>query len=180
MSSGRESRYRGPRAAQMVSLIYKPRLRMSADGGPGWCSGPSYDPVTVVTRVQIPPRALSVPQTHFSKPGWCSGPSYDPVTVVTRVQIPPRAYFSMNYSLSAESRLGAAVILVNTPKGIEPDDEREKRATSARFKSRLGRFSDFNSSSEASRRQATASDICERWQIGFEPRSEASDSEQSD
>ena len=26
---------------------------------PGWCSGPSYDPVTVVTRVQIPPRALS-------------------------------------------------------------------------------------------------------------------------
>lgn len=53
-------------------------------------------------------------------PGWCSGPSYDPVTVVTRVQIPPRAYFSMNYSLSAESRLGAAVILVNTPKGIEP------------------------------------------------------------
>ena len=24
---------------------------------PGWCSGPSYDPVTVVTRVQIPPRA---------------------------------------------------------------------------------------------------------------------------
>ena len=86
----------------------------------------------------------------------------------------------MNYSLSAESRLGAAVILVNTPKGIEPDDEREKRATSARFKSRLGRFSDFNSSSEASRRQATASDICERWQIGFEPRSEASDSEQSD
>ncbi len=42
----------------------------------------------------------------------------------------------MNYSLSAESRLGAAVILVNTPKGIEPDDEREKRATSARFKSR--------------------------------------------
>ena len=25
---------------------------------PGWCSGPSYDPVTVVTRVQIPPRAL--------------------------------------------------------------------------------------------------------------------------
>ena len=25
---------------------------------PGWCSGRSYDPVTVVTRVQIPPRAL--------------------------------------------------------------------------------------------------------------------------
>ncbi len=25
---------------------------------PGWCSGPSYDPVTVVTRVQIPPRAF--------------------------------------------------------------------------------------------------------------------------
>ena len=24
---------------------------------PGWCSGPSYDPVTVVTRVQIPLRA---------------------------------------------------------------------------------------------------------------------------
>gem|GEM_PF-6740180 len=25
---------------------------------PGWCSGLSYDPVTVVTRVQIPLRAL--------------------------------------------------------------------------------------------------------------------------
>jgi hypothetical protein len=25
---------------------------------PGWCSGPSYNPVTVVTRVQIPLRAL--------------------------------------------------------------------------------------------------------------------------
>ena len=31
---------------------------------PGWCSGPSYDPVTVVTRVQIPLRAfLSTPTT---------------------------------------------------------------------------------------------------------------------
>ena len=28
---------------------------------PGWCSGPSYDPVTVVTRVQIPLRALRFP-----------------------------------------------------------------------------------------------------------------------
>ena len=32
---------------------------------PGWCSGPSYDPVTVVTRVQIPPRALSRSQRRL-------------------------------------------------------------------------------------------------------------------
>ncbi len=59
---------------------------------PGWCSGPSYDPVTVVTRVQIPLRASPRFGVCRCLPGWCSGPSYDPVTVVTRVQIPLRAY----------------------------------------------------------------------------------------
>jgi hypothetical protein len=59
---------------------------------PGWCSGPSYDPVTVVTRVQIPLRASPRSGRCRCLPGWCSGPSYDPVTVVTRVQIPLRAF----------------------------------------------------------------------------------------
>lgn len=78
----------------------------------------------------------------------------------------------MNYSLSAESRLGAAVILVNTPKGIEPDDEREKRATSARFKSRLGRFSERYKPSDASCRVA-APTCCNRQTEGFESGSDA-------
>ena len=69
---------------------------------PGWCSGPSYDPVTVVTRVQIPLRASPRFGVCRCLPGWCSGPSYDPVTVVTRVQIPLRA-FSTNNSSSVSS-----------------------------------------------------------------------------
>ena len=34
---------------------------------PGWCSGPSYDPVTVVTRVQIPLRAFSAVATTIEE-----------------------------------------------------------------------------------------------------------------
>ena len=38
---------------------------------PGWCSGPSYNPVTVVTRVQIPLRAFSRIQLH-ERPACCA------------------------------------------------------------------------------------------------------------
>ena len=38
---------------------------------PGWCSGPSYDPVTVVTRVQIPLRAFSDFTTTSNRASGC-------------------------------------------------------------------------------------------------------------
>ncbi len=85
---------------------------------PGWCSGPSYDPVTVVTRVQIPLRASPRFGVCRCLPGWCSGPSYDPVTVVTRVQIPLRA-FSTNNSASAASRSSETLA-----QGFEPYQSR--------------------------------------------------------
>ena len=68
---------------------------------PGWCSGPSYNPVTVVTRVQIPLRAFSRIQLH-ERPAYCaasisefenrlSADLNQRANVVSEVQIPLRS-----------------------------------------------------------------------------------------
>ena len=73
---------------------------------PGWCSGPSYNPVTVVTRVQIPLRAFSRIQLH-ERPAYCAasisefenrlsadlnqGVEQTTVSGTTEVQIPLRS-----------------------------------------------------------------------------------------
>ena len=145
---GRKSRSRTPPSLSPVHTLadddkpYLPDRGTKERDKPGWCSGPSYDPVTVVTRVQIPLRASPFSGRRRRLPGWCSGPSYDPVTVVTRVQIPLRAssFFASRRAVSTANPEPISAADEPFHRDLNQGVKRAERAERLWFNSRSGRL----------------------------------------